>query len=147
MLHEADTLEAEVENLETLMRERGITPTQQRLEIAAVLLMRPQHLSADQVMALANRKGAAVSKATVYNTLKLFAAKGLVREVIVDPTKVFYDSTTAPHYHIYNVDTGTLVDVNSDLVAVQGLPELPNGTVADGIDVIVRVRNKPLAAV
>lgn len=126
-----------------MLREHGIMPTQQRLEIAQILLTRPQHLSADQVLALADRKGAAVSKATVYNTLKLFAAKGLVREVIVDPTKVFYDSTTAPHYHIYNMDTGTLMDVDSGQVAVRGLPELPSGTVAEGIDVIVRVRNKP----
>lgn len=146
MLHESDNISAVSTDFDALMREHGILPTQQRLEIAQILLTRPQHMSADQVLALANRQGASVSKATVYNTLKLFAAKGLVREVIVDPTKVFYDSTTAPHYHIYNVDTGMLMDVDSAKVAVGGLPDLPNGTVAEGIDVIVRVRNKPVAA-
>jgi len=145
MLHISDNIPAVSTDFDAIMREHGIMPTQQRLEIAQILLARPQHMSADQVLALANRKGASVSKATVYNTLKLFAAKGLVREVIVDPTKVFYDSTTAPHYHIYNVDTGTLMDVDSAQVAVGGLPDLPSGTVAEGIDVIVRVRNKPLA--
>lgn len=143
MAASSDNLASVSTDFEPVLRKHGIMPTQQRLDIASILLTRPQHLSADQVLALANRKGASVSKATVYNTLKLFAAKGLVREVIVDPTKVFYDSTTAPHYHIYNVDTGTLMDVDSDKVAVRGLPDLPMGTVADGIDVIVRVRNKP----
>lgn len=146
MSHAPANFRIDSADFEPLLRQHGIMPTQQRLDLAQILLTRPQHLSADQVLALANRKGTSVSKATVYNTLKLFAAKGLVREVIVDPTKVFYDSTTAPHYHIYNVDTGTLTDVDSDKVAVRGLPDLPTGTVADGIDVIVRVRNKPVAS-
>lgn len=125
-----------------LMRQRDITPTQQRLEIAQILLAKPQHVSADQILAMVNRDGAVVSKATVYNTLKLFAAKGLVREVIVDPTKVFYDSTTTPHFHIYNVDTGLLMDVDAGMLPLGNLPPLPHGTTADGVDVIIRVRNQ-----
>ncbi len=128
-----------------LMRERDITPTQQRLEIAHILLAKPQHVSADQILAMVNKDGALVSKATVYNTLKLFAAKGLVREVIVDPAKVFYDSTTTPHFHIYNVDTGSLMDVDADRVSLGHLPPLPEGTVTDGVDVIIRVKNTAAA--
>lgn len=82
-----------------LMRVKGVNPTQQRVEIAQVLFAEPQHVSADQVLSLVNRQRSIVSKATVYNTLGLFARKGLVREVIVDPTKVFYDPTTSPHHH------------------------------------------------
>lgn len=128
-------------NIVELMRGHGITPTQQRVEIAHILFSKPQHLSADQVLALANESGSVVSKATVYNTLKLFAAKGLIKEVIVDPTKVFYDSTTSPHYHFYNVDTGMLIDIDSTQVSIGNLPDLPSGTLADGVDVIIRVKN------
>ncbi len=123
------------------LREAGITPTQQRVEIAQVLFARPQHLSAEQVLRRVNENGDLVSKATVYNTLNLFAKKGLVREVIVDPTKVFYDSTTTDHHHIYNVDTGTLMDVSPELIRLGGLPELPPGTIKDGVEVIIRVKN------
>ncbi len=124
-----------------LMRDHEITPTQQRLEIAQILFTKPQHLSADQVLAMVNQDSALVSKATVYNTLKLFANKGLVKEVIVDPAKVFYDSTTTPHYHFYNVDTGTLTDIEVREMPVGNLPDLPEGTEAEGIDVIIRVRS------
>ena len=83
-----------------------------------------------------------LAKATVYNTLGLFAERGLVHQVLVDSTKVFYDSNTAPHYHFYNVDDGTLVDVEADLVPIaQQLPAAPEGTVADGVDIVIRVRN------
>jgi Fur family iron response transcriptional regulator len=124
-----------------LMREHGITPTQQRVEIAQVLFSRPQHLSAEQVLALVNRDRHVVSKATIYNTLGLFVGKGLIREIIIDPTKVFYDPTTSPHHHFYNVDTGALLDIAADAVALSKLPDLPDGTVAEGVDVVVRIRN------
>lgn len=124
-----------------LMRQKGVNPTQQRVEIAQVLFSEPQHVSADQVLSLVNKQRAIVSKATVYNTLGLFARKGLVREVIVDPTKVFYDPTTAPHHHFYNIDTGELMDVEQDSLMLGDLPQLPEGTEAEGIDVVIRVRN------
>lgn len=127
---------------ETLLTARDITPTSQRVEIARILFSREQHLSADQLLAMVNRTGAAVSKATVYNTLGLFARKGLVREVIVDPNKIFYDSNTSEHHHVYDLDSGTLTDVATRQVVIKDLPSLPDGTEIAGIDVVVRVRRK-----
>lgn len=107
-----------------------------------IMLAEMQHLSADQVLARAKDEGYAVSKATVYNTLGLFAEKGLIRQVIVDPAKVFYDSNTGEHYHFYNVDTGKLIDLPAEQMAISDLPTVPAGTIAEGVDVIVRIRNK-----
>lgn len=118
----------------------GISPTPQRVQIAAVLLAKPQHLSADQVLHVVNQTSNLVSKATVYNTLGLFARKGLVREVIVDPNKVVYDSNTGHHHHFYNVVTGELTDVELAHLDIANLPLPPPGTTCEGIDVIVRVR-------
>lgn len=127
-----------------LMRKKGVNPTQQRIEIAQALFTRPQHLSADQVLSIVNNNHklrAAVSKATVYNTLGLFARMGLVRAVIVDPAKVFYDPTMVPHHHFYNVDTGELTDVEQSNFMLGDLPVLPEGTEAAGVDVVIRLRN------
>jgi|SRR5579871_2234701 len=131
------------EQVAGLLRERGVTPTHQRIEIAHVLFEQRRHLSADQILALVNAGHAQTSKATVYNTLRLFLTRGIVRELVVDPAKVFYDPNTTPHHHFYNVATGELTDFPSDNVTVAGLPPLPDGTVADGVDIIVRTR--PLA--
>lgn len=118
----------------------GIQPTQQRVEIAQLLFERPQHLSAEQIIAVINHRGVGVSKATVYNTLGLLARKGLIQEVIVDPNRVFYDTTVKPHYHFYNVDTGALTDIEAHQLSFDVYPELPDGTVPEGIDVIIRVK-------
>ncbi len=128
-------------DLVNLLESCGILPTAQRLRIAEVLFSQPQHLSADQVLARVNHDQAHVSKATIYNTLGLFASKGLVREVIVDPNRVFYDPTTHTHHHFFNADTGELMDIGADDIAITRIPTLPQGTVADGIEVIVRLRN------
>lgn len=128
--------------IQGLLLEHDIRPTAQRLEIAVALLCQPQHLSADQVMSRVNRNEAIVSKATVYNTLNLFAEKGLIREVIIESGKVFYDSNTDMHHHIYNEDTGMLQDVAAAEMIIGNMPDLPEGTVKSGVDVIIRVRNK-----
>lgn len=118
----------------------GISPTPQRIKIASALLSKPQHLSAEQVLQIVNQTNKEVSKATVYNTLGLFACKGLVREVVVDPNKVFYDSNTCHHHHFYNVMTGELTDVDATNLDVPNLPDAPEGTAYEGINIILRIR-------
>lgn len=124
-----------------LLRRHGINATQQRIEIAFALFGRQEHLSADQVLAIVNDRHCEVSRATVYNTLNLFKQHKLVREVIVDPTRVFYDPNTEPHHHFFNVESGELIDIDGSDVRVEGLPALPEGLVAEGVDVIVRIRS------
>ncbi|HSD59513.1 MAG TPA: transcriptional repressor [Burkholderiales bacterium] len=125
-----------------LLRRHGISPTHQRIEIAHALFSRREHLCADQVMSLVNARHPETSKATVYNTLKLFREKGLVREVIVDPAKVFYDPNTSEHHHIYDVVNGTLMDIPPGEIGITGLPPLPEGAAAEGVDIVVRIRPK-----
>ena len=120
----------------------GILPTPQRLEIAAILLEKAQHLSVEQVVNRLRAKGSTVSKATVYNSLNLFGKKGLIRECLVDPERRFYDSTTSPHHHFFNLDTGELSDIASDRIEVSGLPDLPKGTQLESAELIIRVRNR-----
>ena len=124
-----------------LLREHGITPTAQRVDVAAALLARPQHVCAEDVHRMLARHGTPVSKATVYNTLGLFVRKGLVRELFVDAGKVLYDSNTSNHDHIYDVDTGVLTDVEPGAVELVGaLPVLAPGTRVESVEIVIRVR-------
>jgi Fur family iron response transcriptional regulator len=130
------------DNMADLLRSHGINPTHQRIEIAYALFGRQEHLSADQIMAIVNDRHSETSKATVYNTLNLFKQHELVREVIVDPSKVFYDPNTEPHHHFFNVESGELTDIDGADVRIEGLPTLPEGLVTEGVDVIVRIRSR-----
>ena len=126
----------------SLLKSYGVMPTPQRMEVAEVLLERAQHLSADQIMDKLRDAGSLVSKATVYNTLKLFSEKSLVKEVNVDPSRKFYDSTTHAHHHFYHVDSGKLSDIPADQVSIMSLTDLPEGTEQESVEVLIRVRDK-----
>ena len=130
------------DNLAEVLRRHGVNPTHQRIEIAYALFSRQEHLSADQILAIVNDRHSETSKATVYNTLNLFLEKRLIREVIVDPNKVFYDPNTEPHHHLYNIDSGKLADIDASSIEISGLPPLPEGMVTEGVDIIVRVRSR-----
>ena len=130
------------EDVPAVLASLGITVTTQRIEIGAILLESMQHLSAEQVQARLEADGASASKATVYNTLGLFARKGLVRELIIDGARVFYDSNPSDHFHFYNVDDGTLFDFPSTPVSLSNLPKPPKGTKLDKVDVVVRITTK-----
>jgi len=122
-----------------LLERHGIMATQQRVELGRLLFARPQHISAEQLMESASHKAERqISKATIYNTLNLFAEKGLLREVIVDPTKTFYDSNLSRHGHVYNIDSGEISDIPMPAVLMS---DLPADTTAVSIDIVVRVKN------
>lgn len=123
------------------LKAAGVTPTAQRVDIANILFAKDQHLSAEQILKKVNKDKATVSKATVYNTLGLFAKKGLINEVLVDASKVFYDSNVTKHFHFYNDDTNELIDIPADKIQVNQLPELPMGTTAANVEVIVHIKN------
>ncbi|TLZ14566.1 MAG: transcriptional repressor [Gammaproteobacteria bacterium] len=120
----------------------GIRATAQRVRIATLLLSAPQHLSAEQILASLRAAGARVSKATVYNTLNLFAAHGLIRQLSVDGSRAWFDSNVEPHYHFHDLESGALIDVPVPAVAFSSLPVPPPGTEVAGIDLVIRLRKK-----
>jgi len=127
--------------IEAMLVGRGILVTAQRRLIAEALFARNQHVTAEQLYDLVRKSGSRVSKATVYNTLGLFAEKGLVREIFINSSRTFYDSNTSRHHHFYNVDTGDLIDMKERLVPLFLHSDLPQGTAMETIDLVIRVRN------
>jgi len=129
------------EQVGALLDAHGILPTQQRVDIAHLMFQRAQHLAAEQVLAQVNDQYGHVSKATVYNTLGLFVRRGLVREVLIEPGRTFYDSNTHDHHHVYNIETGELSDIPASSVSIHGDADLlPAGTEIEGMDLVIRVR-------
>ncbi len=119
----------------------GITPTRQRVDIGRCLFVRDQHITAEQLREQVRQAFGEISKATIYNTLGLFAAEGLLREVIVDSSKHVYDTNISKHHHLYNIDTGGLRDIDLAQIKLSGLPDFEEGVEIENVDIIIRVRN------
>lgn len=142
MNHQVSQAESNWAKAATRLSDCGIRVTDQRLQIASILLSTPQHLTAEQIADALRHGGARVSKATVYNTLNLFAARGLIRQLSVDGTCAWFDSNVEPHYHFHDEHSGALSDVAVRDVEFSRLPSPPAGMEVAGIDLVIRLRRR-----
>ena len=123
------------------LRLAGLRPTRQRLSLATILFgAGDRHVSAESLHQEAVAARMNVSLATVYNTLNQFKAAGLLREVAFEGDRSFFDTNTSNHFHYYLEEAGGLIDIGTEDLEVKGLPQLPEGTEIDRIDIIVRLR-------
>lgn len=126
----------------TRLRAAGLRPTRQRNELADLLFRDGhRHLTAETLHADAVSKGIRVSLATVYNTLHQFTHTGLLRQVMVDATRSYFDTNTTEHQHFYYEEDGMLADIpGSEEIAVGNIPDAPEGTTVSRVDVVVRLK-------
>ena len=123
------------------LRTVGLRPTRQRLALGQLLFAGgDRHITAEALHDEAVSVGIDVSLATVYNTLHQFTGAGLLRQVVVDASRTYFDTNTADHHHFFLEDQGTLMDIAGDQVEVSGLPAAPDGFDVARVDVIVRLR-------
>jgi Fur family iron response transcriptional regulator len=124
------------------LRSVGLRPTRQRLALARLLLDGgDRHVSAEALHQEAQDAGFRISLATIYNTLHQFTQAGLLREVVVEPGRSYFDTNVSDHHHFFHSDTGSLQDIPGDQVAMNLLPAAPDGTEIDRVDVIVRLKS------
>ena len=123
-----------------LLRDSQLRPTRQRLALAKLLFERgDHHVTAEELHDQAAAADVSVSLATVYNTLHQFTAAGLLREILLDGTRSYFDTNTTDHHHFYFEQSGRLEDIPAEDVTVSKLPPSPDGTPIKRVDVIVRL--------
>lgn len=122
------------------LREVGLRPTRQRIDLASLMFVgEDHHMSAESLHRDAANAGISVSLATVYNTLHQFTEAGLLREIVVDSGRSYFDTNTTDHHHFFFENKGELEDIPSEDVVLAELPEAPAGSKISRVDVIVRV--------
>ncbi|MGO4728761.1 MULTISPECIES: iron response transcriptional regulator IrrA [unclassified Inquilinus] len=133
-------VQAEINAAVDRLQKAGLRPTRQRVALARLLFDgRDRHVSAEALHGEAILAGHAVSLATVYNTLHQFTEAELLREVVVDAGRSYFDTNTCNHHHFYRESTGELQDVHDEAVVVSALPAAPAGTRIARVDVVIRL--------
>ncbi|RMD86835.1 MAG: transcriptional repressor [Alphaproteobacteria bacterium] len=124
-----------------LLRKVGLRPTRQRLALAKTLFMEGghRHVTAEQLHDEVMASGVRVSLATVYNALHQFTENGLLRELVIEPGHVYFDTNVVPHHHFYEAATGRLEDVDAAEVDFSRLPPPPAGMRVKGVHVILYI--------
>lgn len=121
-----------------ILRDAGLRPTRQRLALAKLLFMEGghRHMTAEKLHEEAMGTGIKVSLATVYNTLHQFVEAGLLNELVIEPSHVYFDTNVAPHHHFYNPASSELIDIDDADVDVSRFPAPPGGTRVTGRHVV-----------
>jgi Fur family iron response transcriptional regulator len=123
------------------LRQSGLRPTRQRVELAGLLFDDcDRHVTAESLHDEITKAGVKVSLATVYNTLHQFTQAGLLRQVIVDAARSYFDTNTGDHQHFFLEKEGMLIDIPGEAISVAGVPNPPPGLTVDRVDVVVRVK-------
>jgi len=121
----------------------GLRPTRQRLALAKLLFEAPggsdRHITAEQLHAEAVADNVRVSLATIYNSLHQFTEAGLLREVVVESGRSYFDTNVSDHHHFYFENSGRLQDIPGELVQLESVPTPPDGAKVARVDVIIRV--------
>jgi Fur family transcriptional regulator, iron response regulator len=123
------------------LKQFGIQPTPQRIAVAEFVLQTDTHPTADEVWAEVRDRCPTLSRATVYNTLHLFAEKGLLRTQPLKEGVAVFDAHVKPHHHFVDEETGQVYDVPWDSVSVTGEESLTEFEIRD-YQVVLRGRRR-----
>ncbi|MCC2111045.1 MAG: transcriptional repressor [Hyphomicrobiales bacterium] len=128
-------------SVRTILRDAGLRPTRQRIALGEILFgSGNRHVTAEMVYDEALGKSVPVSLATIYNTLHQFTAVGLLREVVVDSSKTYFDTNTSDHHHVFVEGRDEIIDLPENAVEIGTIGPLPSGAEISRVDVVVRVR-------
>jgi len=141
MRHAPDLSMTDTGKVRAMLRGAGLRPTRQRVSLAELLFAKGhRHISAEQLHEEATERQVPVSLATVYNTLHQFTEAGMLREVIIDGSKTYFDTNTSDHHHFYIEGDDRVVDIPTGRISVGSLPDPLPGTRIDRVDIVVRLR-------
>ena len=104
-----------------VLRDSGIQPSAQRVAVAQYALATEDHPSADEVWDRVRKTFPMLSRATVYNTLNLFVAKGLLQALVIAEGKVVFDPKIDPHHHFIDDESGAIHDIPWESLQVKNV--------------------------
>lgn len=124
----------------SVLRRAGLRPTRQRIALCRLLFGKGhRHLTAETLHLEIQEEGLSISLATVYNTLHQFTDSGLLKQVVVDPTRTYFDTNLTDHHHFFFEKEGILSDIPGGKIEMGEVPPAPDGTRIKSVDVIVRL--------
>jgi len=128
----------------TWLASGGLRPTRQRVALATLLVGDGcnRHVTAESLYDASKDCPEKVSLATVYNTLRAFCDAGLMREIMVDGSKSYFDTDMTDHPHFFWEDSAELTDAPSEDLQIAKLPDAPEGAEIAKVDVVIRLRKR-----
>ena len=138
--HHAELTGCPWHDVKSMLRDVGLRPTRQRMALGWILFAKgDRHLTAEMLYEEASNAKVPVSLATVYNTLHQFTDAGLLREIVVEAGRSYFDTNISDHHHFFHEHNAMLSDIEGCDVSIARLPEPPAGMQVSRVDVVIRL--------
>ena len=127
--------------LAAVLRMSGLRPTRQRLSLLRMIMQGPdRHFTIEDLYTEASGSGLPLSLATVYNATRQFSSVGILRELPVDGTRIYFDTNTRDHHHYFLEEEQRLLDVPPATGEETQSTTLPPGMAVRRVDVLIHLR-------
>ncbi len=126
------------------LRNSGLRPTKQRLQICEVLFNteRTFHFTINELeQKIKNKIDNKISLATIYNTVHAFEKKGYLKQIPVNSNQTYFDTNITDHHHFYNLKDGKLIDLENSDVGPINIKRKIDGKKIKSIEVLVKLED------
>ena len=126
------------------LRNSGLRPTKQRIEICDVLFNREKtfHFTINDLFNLVKeRKDQKVSLATIYNTVHAFHKKGYLKEIPINANQTYFDTNVTDHHHFFDVKEERLIDLKNEDVGPIDIQKSIPGKKIKSVEVLVKLED------
>tara|TARA_Y100001980_G_C14399606_1_gene196279 strand:+ start:37 stop:435 length:399 start_codon:yes stop_codon:yes gene_type:complete len=124
------------------LRNSGLRPTKQRLQICEVLFdcEKTFHFTVNELAKKIKKQlNSKISLATVYNTVHAFEKKGYLKQIPINSSQTYFDTNISDHHHFYDIKEEKLIDLkNSDVGPINILKKI-NGKKIKSVEVLVKL--------
>ena len=122
------------------LKKSGLKSTKQRLLLSKILFSgKDKHFTAEEIKNLVLKKGSRMSLATIYNNLHHLVDVGLLKKRQVENSCAYFDNNVTDHYHLFDKEKNTLIDIPNSAVKFSKLPKLPKNKKIKNINLVINI--------
>ncbi|MGC2449318.1 MAG: transcriptional repressor [Candidatus Sulfotelmatobacter sp.] len=106
----------------------GLAATHQRQVVYEAVIAAHGHHSPEQIYEAVRKRIPSISLATVYNNLRLFVERGLLREVSPHSSTLRVDGNLKPHHHLVCSRCKSVQDITGEFFDLKRISrQIPSG--------------------
>ena len=126
------------------LRNSGLRPTKQRLQICEVLFNRDKtfHFTINELeQRIKKHTGNKISLATIYNTIHAFEKKGYLKQIPINSNQTYFDTNVTDHHHFYDLKDEKLIDLEKSDVGPINILRKIDGKKIKSVEVLVKLED------
>ena len=126
------------------LRNSGLRPTKQRLQICEVLFDTEKtfHFTINELnQKIKKQINNKISLATIYNTVHAFEKKGYLKQIPINSNQTYFDTNVSHHHHFYDLKDEKLIDLKSSDVGPINILKKIDGKKIKSVEVLVKLED------